>query len=133
MPAFFFKQPNGKFGRVSTVVDAITHYNLDKEAFKELVEYYHGKGDYEVAHFDEWCKGQYEYKQDQLKDVGDYLDLLNPNGDSLEDVLAILNKMGCSEEQIAKVEAKYKKWMQEVEEQEREWNAKHAKTDQQGI
>ena len=130
MPAFFFKQPNGKFGRLSTVVDAITHYNLDKEAFKELVEYYHGKGDYEVAHFDEWCDGQYEFKQDRLKDVGDYLDLLNPNGDSLEYVLVILKEMGCSEEQIAQVEAKYKKWMQEAEEQEREWNAKHATKDQ---
>lgn len=37
MPAFFFKQPNGLYGRFSTVVDCPTHYNCTKE---ELIEEY---------------------------------------------------------------------------------------------
>lgn len=37
MGAFFFKQPNGLYGRFSTVVDCPTHYNCTKE---ELIEEY---------------------------------------------------------------------------------------------
>ena len=35
MGAYYFKQPNGLYGRFSTVVDAPTHYNFTKE---DLIE-----------------------------------------------------------------------------------------------
>ena len=41
MPAFFFKQPNGLYGRFSTVVDCPTHYNCTKdELIEDAVETY---------------------------------------------------------------------------------------------
>ena len=36
MGAFIFKQPNGLYGRFSTVVDCITHYNMTEEEYLEL-------------------------------------------------------------------------------------------------
>ena len=35
MGAYYFKQPNGLYGRFSSVVDAPTHYNFKKE---DLIE-----------------------------------------------------------------------------------------------
>lgn len=35
MGAYYFKQPNGLYGRFSSVVDAPTHYNFTKE---DLIE-----------------------------------------------------------------------------------------------
>lgn len=52
MPAFFFKQPNGLYGRFSTVVDCPTHYNRTKEELiaeyvkkyeEDLTEYFEPK------------------------------------------------------------------------------------------
>lgn len=52
MPAFFFKQPNGLYGRFSTVVDCPTHYNRTKEELiaeyvkkyeEDLTEYFESK------------------------------------------------------------------------------------------
>lgn len=116
MPAFFFKQPNGKFGRVSTVVDTFTHYNLNKAAFKELVAFHCGTGEYEMAHFDEWIAGKYKFEQDRLRDVSEYFNLLMPLNNTVDEIVDKVKAMGCSEEQIACVRERLEKIQKEIEE-----------------
>lgn len=54
MPAFYFKQPNGLFGRFSTVVDCPTHYNCTKEELiDDAVETYRQEL---MENFDKRCK-----------------------------------------------------------------------------
>ena len=54
MPAFFFKQPNGLYGRFSTVVDCPTHYNCTKEELiDDAVETYRQEL---IEYFDKCCK-----------------------------------------------------------------------------
>ena len=36
MGSFIFKQPNGRYGRFSTVVDCPTHFNMTREDYVEL-------------------------------------------------------------------------------------------------
>lgn len=37
MGAFIFKQPNGRYGRFSTIVDCPTHFNMTREDYVELL------------------------------------------------------------------------------------------------
>ena len=54
MPAFFFKQPNGLYGRFSTVVDCPTDYNCTKEELiEDAVETYRQEL---MEDFDKRCK-----------------------------------------------------------------------------
>jgi hypothetical protein len=54
MPAFYFKQPNGLFGRFSTVVDCPTDYNCTKEELiEDAVETYRQEL---MEDFDKRCK-----------------------------------------------------------------------------
>ena len=54
MPAFFFKQPNGLYGRFSTVVDCPTDYNCTKEELiDDAVETYRQEL---IENFDRRCK-----------------------------------------------------------------------------
>ena len=54
MPAFFFKQPNGLYGRFSTVVDCPTDYNCTKEELiDDAVETYRQEL---IEDFDRRCK-----------------------------------------------------------------------------
>ena len=54
MPAFFFKQPNGLYGRFSTVVDCPTDYNCTKEELiDDAVETYRQEL---MEDFDKRCK-----------------------------------------------------------------------------
>ena len=54
MPAFFFKQPNGLYGRFSTVVDCPTDYNCTKEELiEDAVETYRQEF---MEDFDKRCK-----------------------------------------------------------------------------
>ena len=54
MPAFYFKQPNGLYGRFSTVVDCPTHYNCTKEELiEDAVETYRQEL---MEEFDKRCK-----------------------------------------------------------------------------
>ena len=54
MPAFFFKQPNGLYGRFSTVVDCPTDYNCTKEELiEDAVETYRQEL---MEDFDKCCK-----------------------------------------------------------------------------
>ena len=53
MGAFIFKQPNGLYGRFSTVVDCPTHYNCTKEELiEEYVRQYKEDLDYRFSHGD---------------------------------------------------------------------------------
>ena len=54
MGVLYCKQPNDLYCRFSTVVDSVTHYNMDKNELKELLIYKLGAGDYDVIHFDEF-------------------------------------------------------------------------------
>lgn len=36
MGAIFYKQPNGRYCRYSTVVDCVTHYNMTEDDILEL-------------------------------------------------------------------------------------------------
>ena len=54
MPSFFFKQPNGLYGRFSTVVDCPTDYNCTKEELiEDAVETYRQEL---MEDFDKRCK-----------------------------------------------------------------------------
>ena len=58
MGAFFFKQPNGLYGRFSTVVDCPTDYNCTKEELiEDAVETYRQEL---MEEFDKRCKS-FEY------------------------------------------------------------------------
>lgn len=51
---YYFKQPNGKYGRYSTVVETVTHFNLSREQLKQDMIDRFGKYDTYVEHFDEF-------------------------------------------------------------------------------
>lgn len=54
MGAFYFEQPNGLYGRFSTVVDCPTHYNCTKEELiEDAVETYRQEL---MEEFDKRCK-----------------------------------------------------------------------------
>jgi len=54
MSAFFFKQPNGLYGRFSSVVDCPTHYNCTKEELiEEYVDEYRSELVNKFAHLDD--------------------------------------------------------------------------------
>lgn len=65
MGAFFFKQPNGLYGRFSTVVDCPTDYNYTKEELiEDAVEIYRQEL---IEEFDKRCKS-FEYMVSQFYD-----------------------------------------------------------------
>jgi hypothetical protein len=65
MGAFYFKQPNGLYGRFSTVVDCPTDYNCTKEELiDDAVETYRQEL---MEEFDKRCKS-FEYMVSQFYD-----------------------------------------------------------------
>ena len=90
MGAFISKQPNGLYCRFSTVVDTITHYNMDEAGYIELC-------------ISRW--GEEKGKREALDVLNNYLypfqevlDRFVPNNDTVEKFKELLKKMGYNKE-----------------------------------
>lgn len=96
--SIYFKQPNGLFGRFSSVVDTFTHWNCTREEFYDVVRYYLPGRDYCVEHFDEWCDGGYEFIQDKISSVDERLICeLRPYNNSVKELMDMLTSMACDD------------------------------------
>jgi len=103
MAAWFFKQPNGKYGRFSTVVDTVTHRNLTKEQlFNVLIEYY-GKYDYTVNHFEEFINSSaYSYLPFRMHTFDEVLKAIQSGNETTESAQELLIDMGFPKEEAEK-------------------------------
>ena len=99
MGCWFFKQPNGKYGRFSTVVDTVTHCNLSKRKLKKWMIDNWGKNDYDVINFDRFLKGHGQACLYPFENVLN--DMTNMNEDTLS-ARQILIKMGVPKEEAEK-------------------------------
>lgn len=84
MGAYFAKQPNGLYCRFSSVVDAITHYNLTKE---EVVNY-----------FVEEAKEEAEYMlEHRLHTFDEVIDDFRPYNCTIDEIDELVKEMGQKE------------------------------------
>lgn len=60
MGVWYFKQPNGLYGRFSTVVDTVTDYNMDRDELYQNMVAHFGEYDPDVVNFDEFLATENE-------------------------------------------------------------------------
>lgn len=103
MGAYFAKQPNGLYCRFSSVVDAITHYNLTKEdVINYFVEKAKEEAEYVLEHrlhtFDEVIDDFMPFNctieeiDHYLKEMGQEGGLTEPQRERLEKILKEMNE-----------------------------------------
>ena len=107
MGAWYFKQPNGLYGRFSTVVDTVTDWNLTKDELRQDMIDRFGKYDYDVQHFDDFVNQTAFYKGRSygfyLHDFDDVLHDMTSSNESTESVQEWLEKeMGFTKEEASK-------------------------------
>ena len=91
MGVLYCKQPNDLYCRFSTVVDAVTHYNMDKNELKELLIHKLGDWDYDVIHFDEFLTRDYGFHVYPFDEV---LERYTTANQTMEGVLETMREMG---------------------------------------
>lgn len=85
MGAFICKQPNGKYCRFSTVVDTITHYNMDED-------------DYIAMCVVRAIKEARDVLENHLKPFDEVKKQFMPNNDTVEEFNGYLKEMGDTEQ-----------------------------------
>lgn len=124
MGAWYFKQPNGKYGRFSTVVDTVTHWNLTKEELhQEMIDRF-GKYDFDVQNFEDFVNqsGIYEGRNFgfYLHEFEDVLHDMTSSNETTESVQEWLEKeMGFSKEEASKYY--FMDWPEDADEDDPIW------------
>lgn len=106
MGAWYFKQPNGKYGRFSTVVDTVTHYNLSKEELHQEMIDRLGKYDYDVQNFEDFVNqsGIYDGQHNPfyLHEFDDVLSDMTSGNETTKSAQKLLTEMGFPKEEAEK-------------------------------
>ena len=98
MGAWYFKQPNGLYGRFSTVVDTVTDWNMTKEELYQYFVDHYGKYDYGVIHFEEFV-GNGQPSRSCLHEFSEVLDSICSGNETTETAQKLLIDMGVPEEE----------------------------------
>ena len=91
MGVLYCKQPNDLYCRFSTVVDTVTHYNMDKNELKELLIHKLGDWDYDIIHFDEFLTRDNGFHVYPFEEV---LERYTTANQKMDDALETVREMG---------------------------------------
>ena len=90
MAEFWSKQPNGKYCRLSTCVDCVTHWNIREEQFINMVFGY----TYHPRTEDEINTLRQVFKEKYLKPFSEIKERFIPANATIEDFEDVLKEMG---------------------------------------
>lgn len=104
MGAFYFKQPNGKFGRFSSVVDTVTHFDMTKEELHQDMIDRFGKYDYvSTAGFEDFVNqtGRFDGRHDgfYLHDFDEVPGRIMQGNETTKSAQKLLMNMGVPKEE----------------------------------
>ena len=91
MGVLYCKQPNGLYCRFSTVVDAVTDYNMDESELKQCLIDHLGKCDIDVINFEDFLKRDQGFHIYPFDEVVEQYSTANI---SLEEAIEIMKEMG---------------------------------------
>lgn len=97
MGAWYFKQPNGLYGRFSTVVDTVTEYNFTKEElYQNMVDHF-GKNDYDVLTFEDFINSSKDSRSFYMHPFEDVLSDMTSSNETTASAVELLINMGMPE------------------------------------
>lgn len=106
MGAWYFKQPNGKYGRFSTVVDTVTDWDMTKDELHQNMIDRLGKYDYDVQNFEDFVNqsGMYDGKHNPyyLHEFKETLNHITSGNETTESLQVLLFEMGVPKEEAEK-------------------------------